>query len=50
MSDTYPGADKEIPWERWARDRLAYLDSLIRVGQATDDHKAEAEQLRQGLS
>ena len=50
MNDTYPGADKEIPWDRWARDRLAHLESLIRLGQATEVEKAQAEQLRHGLS
>lgn len=43
-------AKREIPWERWAYERLSYLEARIRQQRATDDEIAEAGGLRAGLA
>lgn len=42
-------SERELPWERWARERLAFLVSRICRGVATETEMAEADGLRHGL-
>lgn len=48
MSETVV-AQKDELWQAWAKERLDHLDRKIELGTASDNERAQAEGLRNGL-
>ena len=48
MSETIATQKDEL-WQSWAKERLDYIDKKIQLGTATDNERAQAEGLRNGL-